>query len=75
MNQWGNMEGHQVIWERTPLHRISPICFHRIRLKKDKDNSSEAHLQISKTSRGSYIEPELYIFVKIFKFYFVTQSL
>jgi hypothetical protein len=28
MNQWGNKEGRQEIWQRTPIHRISPICFH-----------------------------------------------
>jgi hypothetical protein len=27
------------------------------------DSSSKAHLQSSKASRGSYLDPELYIFV------------
>jgi hypothetical protein len=58
MKQWGNKEGHQVIWQRTPKHRISPLCFHLNRLENGKDDiSSEAHLQSSKTSRGSYLDP------------------
>ncbi len=28
MNPWENKEGRQVIWQRTPIHRISLICFH-----------------------------------------------
>jgi hypothetical protein len=39
------------------------------------DSSSEAYLQGSKTSRGSYLDPAISIFVKIFEFYLVTQSL
>jgi hypothetical protein len=39
------------------------------------DISSEAHLQSSKTSRDSYLDKELPIFVKIIEFYFVNQSL
>ncbi len=35
------------------------------------ESSPEAHLQSSKTSRGSYLDPELSIFVKIFEFYLV----
>jgi hypothetical protein len=23
MNQWGNKDGRQVIWQQTPIHRIS----------------------------------------------------
>jgi hypothetical protein len=30
------------------------------------ESSSETQLQSSKTSRGSYLDPELYIFVKYF---------
>jgi hypothetical protein len=49
MNQWGNKEGRQVIWQRTLIHRISPLCFHLKRLESGKDDSSaEAHLQIQK---------------------------
>jgi hypothetical protein len=46
-DQWGDKEGrHQVIWQRTPIHRISPICFHPNRWESGKDNSSsEAHLK------------------------------
>jgi hypothetical protein len=40
-----------------------------------RTGSSEAHFQSSKTCRGSYLETELYIFVKIFEFYLVTKSL
>ncbi len=48
MNQWGNKEGRQVIWQRTTIQRISPICFHLNRLESGKDDSSsEAHLQSS----------------------------
>jgi len=36
-----------------------PICFHFKRVKNGKDDSSsEAHLQSSKTSTGSYLDPE-----------------
>ncbi len=28
MNQCGNKKGRQVIWQRTPKNRISPICLH-----------------------------------------------
>ncbi len=75
MNQWGNKEGRQVVWQRTPIHWIYPKSFHLNRLESGMDaSSSEAHLQSSKTGRGSYSDPELYIFVKIFEFYLVTQS-
>ncbi len=74
MDQWGNKEGRQVIWQRTQIYRISPM-FSRLESGKD-DSSSEAHLQsYKKTSRGSYLDPELYIFVKLFEFYLGTQSL
>ncbi len=43
--------------------------------KKEQRRSSEAHLQSKKTSRGSYLEKEFSIFVKIFEFYLVIQSL
>ncbi len=76
MDQWGNKEGRQVIWRRTPVHKISPICFQLNGLENGQnDSSSEAHLQSSKTSVGSYLDPELYFFVKIFEFYLVTQSM
>jgi hypothetical protein len=76
MNQWGDKEGRQVIWQRTPIHRISPICFHLNLTENSKDDSSsEAHLKSSKTSRGSYLNLELYILVKIFELYLVAQSL
>jgi hypothetical protein len=40
--------------------------FHLILVESGKDDSSlEAHLQSSKTSRGSYLDKELFIFVKI----------
>jgi hypothetical protein len=63
MNQWGKKEGRKVIWQRILIHRIYPICFHLNRLESSKDDSSsEAQLQSSKTSRGSYFDPEFYIF-------------
>jgi hypothetical protein len=72
----GLQGGRQVIWQRTPIHRISPMCLYLNRLESgNDDSSSEAHLQSSKTSRGSYLDPKLYTFVKIFEFYLVTQSL
>jgi hypothetical protein len=65
MNQWGNQEGQQVIWQWKPIHGISSICFHLNRLESGKDDSSsEAHLPSSKTSRGSYLDQELFIFLK-----------
>ncbi len=51
MNHWGKKEDRQVIWQQTPVHRISPICFHPNRLESGKDHSSSgAHLQSSKTN-------------------------
>ncbi len=48
--------------------RIRNTCFHHIRLESgEDDSSSEAHLQSSKTSRGSYSDPKLDNFVKIFE--------
>ncbi len=45
MSQWGKKEGRQVIWQRIPIHRIYPICFHLKRLESSKgDSSSEAQL-------------------------------
>ncbi len=50
MNQWGNKEGRQVIWKRTPIHRISPLCSILNRLESsENDCSSVARLQSSKT--------------------------
>jgi hypothetical protein len=75
MNQWGNQEDSQVIWQQTPIHRISPICVHLNCLESGKDDSSLEvllHLQSSKTDRGSHSDPELNIFVKIFEFYHDT---
>jgi hypothetical protein len=47
--------------------------FHLKRLESGKDgSSSKAHLQSSKISRGSNLDPELYIFDKIFEIYLVT---
>ncbi len=69
MTEWGNKEGRQVIWQQSPIHRISLICVHLYCLESGK----EAHLQSSKTNRGSYLDPELNIFVKIFEFYLVTH--
>ncbi len=49
--------------------------FYLIRLESGKDDSSsEAQLQSSKISRGSYLDPDLHILVNIFKFYLVAQS-
>jgi hypothetical protein len=36
---------------------------------------AEAHLPSEKTSRGSYSDPEVSMFVKIFEFYLVIRSL
>jgi hypothetical protein len=41
----------------------------------NEDSLSEAHLKSSITSRGFYLDLEVSIFVKIFEFYLVTQSL
>ncbi len=51
------------------------MCFHRCLEFGKGDSSSEAHIQSSKTSRGYYLDPEFYIFDKIFEFYLMTQSL
>jgi hypothetical protein len=54
----GNKEGRKVIWQRTIIYIISPIRFHVNRSESGKDDSlSMAHLQSSKTSRGSSIRP------------------
>jgi hypothetical protein len=56
-------EGRQVIWQQTPINII--FFFHLSRTENGKDDSSpEAHLQSSKTSGGSYLDLELFIFVK-----------
>jgi hypothetical protein len=42
----GNKEGCEVVKQRTPIHRISPICFHLNHLESGKEDSlSEARLQ------------------------------
>jgi hypothetical protein len=51
---------------------ISPSCFHPNRWKNGK---SVEHLKSPKTSRDSYLNLRLLIFVKFFKFYLVTQFL
>ncbi len=62
--------------QRTPIQRNSQICFHLNRVESGKDDSlSEAHFQSSKTIRGSFLDSELYIFINIFEYYLVTQSL
>jgi hypothetical protein len=41
-----------------------------------KNSELEAHLKSSKTVRDSYlVDLEIYIFVKIFEFFLVTQSI
>jgi hypothetical protein len=46
MNLWGTNEGCEVIRQQSPIHRISPICFHLNRLESGKDDSlSEARRQ------------------------------
>ncbi len=70
MNQSGNNEGRQVMWQWTPIHRM----FSLNSLESGKDDSSlEAHIQSSKTSKGFYLDPALYIFVKMFEFYLWTS--
>ncbi len=80
-NQWFNQctngiqGGPQVIWQRTPIQRISaiPLRFHLKKWQRQqliRDSSSK-----SETARGSYLGPELYNFVEIFEFYLVAQSL
>jgi len=69
MNQWGKKEG-------PPSNlAANPICFHLNRLESSKgDSSSEAQLQSSKTSRGSYFDPELYIFLSKYLNYISRPS-
>jgi hypothetical protein len=75
MNQWAKKEGRKVIWQRIPMHRIYPICFYLNRLESGKGgSSSEAQLQSSKTSRGSYFDPELYIFLSKYLNYISRPS-
>jgi hypothetical protein len=60
----GNKEGRQVIWRANSKNIIPPSMFHLNRVESGKDDrSSEAHLQSSKNSRGSYLDQELSIFV------------
>jgi hypothetical protein len=66
MSPKGNEEDAKYHGRKKPIHLFSPLCFHLNRVKNGKDDSSsEAHLQSSK-SRGSYLDPELSIFAKIF---------
>jgi hypothetical protein len=61
----------QVSWQRTAVNKISPMCFH---LKRGEDDrSSEASLQVKLD--GFLLRPRIILFVKIFEFYLVTQSL
>jgi hypothetical protein len=56
-------------WQRTLINIIYPSMSHLNRVESGKDySSSEAPLQSSKTSRGSHLDKELSIFVKIFEF-------
>ena len=65
-----------VIKKKSLTSFISPKCFLLNRWENgDDDRASEKHLRNSKTSRGSYLDLELCIFVKIFEIYLVTQSL
>jgi len=58
-----------VTLKKSPISIISLICFQLNLLEIGiTDSSSEAHLKSSKTSRDSYLELELSIFVKIFEF-------
>jgi hypothetical protein len=80
MNQRGYKDGRQVILQRSLICRIYkkefiPYVFALTAVKWQSDSSSEAHLHSSKTSKGAYLDKEVYIFVKIFEFYLVTQSL
>jgi hypothetical protein len=69
----GSKEG-RLVWQPIPLNIISPICFHLNCVDSGKDNrSSESNCQNSQAKRGLYfLDPESYIFFKIFEFYLVT---
>ncbi len=45
------------------------------REKLQKDSSMETHFKSPKTSRGSYLDLKVAIFVNIFEFYLVSKSL
>ncbi len=65
----------------NPINIILPICFHLNHKENGKENSlSEAHIPKFKIQKpvesgGSYLDPELSIFVRFFKFYLMAQSL
>ncbi len=53
---------------------ISTLHFLANSMENGKNNRpSETHYWRSKTTRGSYLDPYLSIFIKIFDFYLVTQ--
>ncbi len=51
------------------------MCFQLKRMENDKDSSSEAQIKSSKTRKRYYLDLEISVFVEIFEFYLVTQSL
>jgi hypothetical protein len=58
---------------RTPKNNYSQIF--KPSVESDKGNISwEAHLQSSKTNRGSYLDPAVPIFVQIYEFYLVPLT-
>ncbi len=59
MNQRDNKEGRQVIWQRTPIHRISPITLTTWKVAKTTTHNRGSSSS-SNTSRGSHLDPELY---------------
>ncbi len=66
-----------MVLKKSPISIIYPKCFQFNRVENGEKNccSSEPHLKSLKTSGGSYLDLEVFTFVKIFEFYLVTQSL
>ncbi len=60
----------------SPINDLSPICFHLNCVGNGNDDiPSDDHFENLKTNRGSYLDLEVVIFVKIFDLSLVAQSL
>ncbi len=57
------------------INIIFPFCFLLYRVENSKDKLIRGSSSSSKTSRGSYLNPKISYFNKIYEFYLATQSI
>ena len=66
----------KIVLLNTEYWFSNTVCFHLSCFGNINDDiSPEDHFENSKTNRGSYVYLELFIFVQLFEFFLVTQSL